>query len=87
MAQKETKNDSIRINIGPDQLIIEHRYEVLGIINEILIAMWFIIGSFFFFSDTLVFAGTCLFVTGSTQMLIKPLIKIAKLIHIKKRFN
>lgn len=87
MKNGNEKENELVINIGHEQLVIERIYEVIGIANEICIGLWFVIGSFFFFSNTLVTAGTWLFVTGSVQMLVKPIIKITKLIHLKKRFN
>lgn len=83
-APKRNTKRNIRITIGHEQIVIEHRYEVIGIINEIFIAAWFIVGSFFFFSNHLAYDGTWMFVIGSVQMLIKPIIKITKLIHINK---
>lgn len=64
----------------------EYRCEVIGIINELLIAFCFMVGSIFFFFDKLLTAGIWLFVVGSTQMLVNPIIKITKLIF-KKRFK
>jgi hypothetical protein len=49
-----------------------------------MIAVWFLIGSFFFLSDSLVESGTWLFIAGSAQLIIKPLIKLTSLIHVGK---
>jgi len=72
------------IHMGPEELVIRHRYEVLSIANDILIGIWFVIGSFFFFSETLTFAGTCLFVIGSVEMLIRPVIRLARSVHLRR---
>jgi len=47
-----------------------------------MIAIWVLIGSFFFLSNSLVERGTWLFIVGSAQLLIKPVLKLASLIHV-----
>ena len=70
------------IDIGNRQIIIQRRYEVLGALNDFIIAVWFLIGSFFFLNNALQESGTWLFIVGSAQLIIKPLIKLISLIHI-----
>jgi hypothetical protein len=41
-----------------------------------------LIGSFFFLSDSLVESGTWLFIARSARLIIKPLIKLTRLIHV-----
>lgn len=72
------------VHIRHHELIIRQRYEVLSIVNDILIAAWFLVGSFFFFSDSLIYAGTWLFVLGSVEMLIRPLIRLARRVHLQR---
>lgn len=55
------------LHIGRDELVIRQRYETLSIVNDILIGVWFLVGSFLFFSETLSYAGTWLFVIGSVE--------------------
>lgn len=71
------------ISLEKHRLIIQHRYEVLHILNDIAIAIWFLIGSIFFLFSDLVTSGTWLFVIGSAQMLIRPVIRIAHKIHLR----
>lgn len=42
-------NDNIEIRIGHDELVLRKRYEILSIVNDILVAVWFVIGSILFF--------------------------------------
>ncbi|HZE40020.1 MAG TPA: YrhK family protein [Stackebrandtia sp.] len=70
------------LTFGHEELVIRKRYEALGIVNDLLIAAWFLIGSFFFFSTDLTYAGTWLFVLGSAQLLVRPVIRLARLIHL-----
>ena len=60
-------NEPLTLHFGRDELVIRQRYEVVSIINDILIGVWFVIGSIFFFYDSLTYAGTWLFVIGSIE--------------------
>lgn len=77
---EQTKEDN---DYKKRQLVLHHRYEWWHIINDVLIAVWFLIGSFFFFSESLTYFGTWLFVLGSLQMLIRPSLRIAHKLHVK----
>ena len=70
--------------LGHRELVIRRRYEVLSIVNDILIAVWFTVGSFFFFSDALTYAGTWLFVVGSIELLIRPAIRLTRQLHLQR---
>lgn len=72
------------IYIGSRHLIVQRRYDALGALNDLFIAVWFLVGSFFFLNNALVKDGTWLFIVGSTQLLIKPLIKLTGLIHLSR---
>ncbi len=72
------------VHIGHDELVIRQRYEVVSILNDILIGLWFVIGSFFFLSESLAYAGTWLFVLGSIQMLIRPTIRLSRRVHLRR---
>ena len=64
--------------------MVRQRYETLSIVNDLLIGLWFLVGSFLFFSSTLSYAGTWLFVIGSVEMLIRPLIRFARRVHLQR---
>ncbi len=70
------------VDIGKQHIVIQRRYEALGAFNDLLIAIWFLVGSFLFLSESLVEGGTWLFIVGSAQLIIKPLIKLTSLIHV-----
>ncbi|WP_404931985.1 YrhK family protein [Microbulbifer hainanensis] len=67
--------------------MIQRRYEALGALNDIFIAIWFLVGSILFLSDSLMESGTWLFVVGSAQFLIKPCIKLMSLVHVKRVYK
>ncbi|MDF4850025.1 YrhK family protein, partial [Vibrio parahaemolyticus] len=46
------------LDLGSRHIVIQRRYEALGAANDLLIAIWFLIGSFFFLNDSLIESGT-----------------------------
>ncbi|MBW5799094.1 YrhK family protein [Halomonas elongata] len=78
------KSDVAIFHIGHDELIIRQRYEVLSIANDILIGTWFIIGSIFFFYPSLTFTATWLFLIGSIEMMIRPVIRLTRKVHLSR---
>lgn len=73
------------IPLGHDMLVIRDRYETLSIINDILIGIWFIVGSVLFFSAATLTIGTVLFLIGSVQMIIRPVIRLSRRVHLRRR--
>lgn len=71
-------------HIGHEELIIRRRYEVISICNDILIGLWFLVGSFLFFSESTTYAATWLFVIGSVEMLIRPVIRLVRRVHLQR---
>lgn len=72
------------IHVGHEELVIRRRYEQLSILNDLLIGTWFLIGSFLFLSASTTLAGTWLFVVGSVEMLIRPAIRFARGVHLRR---
>jgi len=70
------------LRIGREELVIRQRYEVISIVNDILIGLLFLVGSIFFFTPELTHAGTWLFVLGSVEMLIRPIIRFSRRVHL-----
>lgn len=73
------------LHFGHDELVIRQRYEVVSIINDILIGVWFIVGSIFFFYPSFTKTGTWFFLAGSIELLIRPTIRLARRIHLQRR--
>ncbi|MEK6462706.1 YrhK family protein [Pseudonocardia tropica] len=74
----------LTLDVGRDELVIRRRYETLGIVNDILIGIWFLVGSILFFSDSTTYTGTWLFVIGSVELLIRPIIRLARHVHLRR---
>lgn len=74
----------ITLRIGHDELVIRKRYAALSIVNDVLVAIWFLAGSILFFSEATTYAGTWLFVVGSVELLIRPVIRLSRLVHLRR---
>ncbi|MFT2752438.1 YrhK family protein [Clavibacter sp. Sh2088] len=75
---------SVIITIGDEELVIRHKYEVASIANDIMVAAWFVAGSLLFFSESTTTAGTWLFLVGSIQLMIRPLIRLGRRVHLTR---
>ena len=83
-------DSSVRFDVEPDDVDLHFNtnrfneddhakqisffYKALYQINDIVLGIIFLIGSFLFFSDQTMIAGTILFVIGSLQMTARPVI-------------
>ena len=76
--------DEWDVRIGREELRIRGRYEVISILNDILVAIWFIIGSILFFSESTATIGIWLFLLGSIELLIRPAIRLARRLHLTR---
>ncbi|MCY8004809.1 YrhK family protein [Bacillus haynesii] len=66
------------------ELFFKKRYKVLHILNDFLIGLLFLVGSFYFFSEELKQAGIWMFVIGSFLLLIRPTIRLVQDFHYRK---
>ncbi|MEP3047357.1 MAG: YrhK family protein [Roseibium sp.] len=60
------------------------RYELYRTLVEFLAAVAFIIGSVFFFYDSMIYAGTWLFVVGSILFAVRPSIRLLLELRLAK---
>ncbi|MDJ0320584.1 YrhK family protein [Pseudarthrobacter sp. PS3-L1] len=70
------------LNLGGKELVLHNRYETLSILNDVMIALWFIAGSILFFNESSTITGTWLFLAGSVELLIRPVIRLTRNIHL-----
>lgn len=75
---------SLTVRIGREEVVVRHRYEVLSIINDVFIGLWFTVGSVLFFSESTMTVATALFLIGSTHFLLRPLIRLGRRIHVNR---
>jgi len=72
------------VHIGREELVVRRWYEALSIANDTLIALWFIAGSIMFFSSAWTTTGTWCFLLGSVELLIRPVIRFTRLVHVRR---
>ncbi|WP_435105418.1 YrhK family protein [Arhodomonas sp. AD133] len=65
-------------------VVIRRRYEVLSMLNDFAIGSWFLVGSVFFLYPSLMDAGVWLFIVGSAQFLLRPIIRLAHRLHLQR---
>lgn len=75
---------AVTLRLGREQLVIRRRYQAASVLNDFCIGVWFLIGSVLFFYPELVEAGTWLFVLGSAQLLVRPLIRLSHYVHLRR---
>lgn len=80
----EHADREIVVTLGHEELVIRRRYETLSIVNDILIAIWFAVGSVLFFWEDTVRIGTWLFVIGSVELIIRPAIRLTRQVHLRR---
>lgn len=66
------------------RLKIRSRYESAHLISEITTALLFLAGSFCLFYPEVKLIGTCLFILGSIQMMVRSLIRMSYMFKMKK---
>ena len=81
--EHQARSRTLTVVLGHDELIIRRRYETLSVVNDILIGLWFTLGSVLFFWDSTTGPGTWLFVIGSVELLIRPAIRLARNLHLQ----
>lgn len=80
----QSGNEIVDVDFTQRKVVIHERYERLHIISELLLGVWFLAGSIMFFYAHWTYWGTWLFVIGSAQMMVGPVIRITKKVHLRK---
>lgn len=80
----EGGGDSITLTLGDEEIVLRQRYELISILNEIGIALFFTVGSIAFYWHELFNLGVTLFVIGSVQLGIRPAIRFARRVQLRQ---
>lgn len=81
-----TQHDpAVSVPLGSEQVVIDRRFETLSITNDVLIGIWFLVGSVLFYVKPLETAAITCFVLGSAQFLVRPGIRLARRVHLRRR--
>ena len=78
------QDNPLTLHLGHEELIIRRRYELLSIINDFFIAIWFLIGSVLFLFPSYEKPAVVMFIIGSAQFLIRPSIRLISHIHLQR---
>jgi hypothetical protein len=70
------------IRFGHEELRIRQRYEVISIVNDFLIGLWFLLGSVLFLFPAWEKTAVWVFIIGSAQFLIRPTLRLAQHVHL-----
>lgn len=84
MTEKATENNTLELQFGNEVLVVRQRYEVALILNDFLIAIWFVIGSACFLVPNMATIGAWIFLFASLQFLIRPVIGLIRHLHLKR---
>jgi len=84
MSESKKLDSPLTFTIGHEQLQIRRRYEVLSILNDFLIAIWFLIGSILFLYPVYEKTAIWLFIIGSFQFLLRPTLRLASHVHLQR---
>ena len=75
--------DAVTLTLGNEEIVLRQRYELISIVNEIGIALFFTVGSIAFYFEELFTLGVTLFVIGSVQLGIRPAIRFARRVQLR----
>jgi hypothetical protein len=81
---EEGGGGNVTLTLGDREIVLRHRFEVISIANEIGIALFFTIGSVAFYFEELFTLGVTLFVIGSVQLGIRPAIRLARRVQLRR---
>ena len=80
---KRDKN-YFEFDIGSFGIFFNKRYQLLAIINDLSLGLWFTIGSVLFLFSQTQTAGTIFFILGSAQLLGRPILKLLHAFFIRQ---
>ena|SRR5690625_1420095 len=78
----DDKNPRIHIRLGRRTLVLNHRYELVSILNDIFIGIFFAVGSVLFYFSELQNWAITMFVLGSIDFLLRPVIRLARRLNV-----
>ncbi|HSK57661.1 MAG TPA: YrhK family protein [Actinomycetospora sp.] len=77
------EGQSVTITLGNQEIVLRQRYELLSIVNDIGIFLFFTVGSIAFYWHELFNVGVTLFVIGSVQLGIRPTIRLFRRVQLR----
>ena len=77
------EGDAITISLGNEEIVLRQRYELLSILNDIGIFLFFTVGSVAFYWHELFNVGVTLFVIGSVQLGFRPILRFFRRVQLR----
>ncbi|ENH95992.1 hypothetical protein J416_13184 [Gracilibacillus halophilus YIM-C55.5] len=84
---QQKRNEYVDSQMAKHNRFYKDIYNILYTLNDFTIAVWFLIGSIFFYFESLKTWGVTLFVIGSFQFLIKPTIRLIHEVNARKHYG
>lgn len=80
---EDPSDPDLSVHVGDRELLIRDRYETASMVNDTLIAIEFFVGSLYFFAPDHA-PGVWLFVIGSAQLAVRPVIRLSRRITLRR---
>ncbi|WP_019816378.1 YrhK family protein [Saccharomonospora saliphila] len=77
-------SDAVTLRFGHEELVVRRRYEIASIVNDLMIALWFTVGSVLFFWESTATLGTLMFLLGSIQLAGRPMIRLHRRVNLRR---
>ncbi|GAB3067052.1 YrhK family protein [Salinicoccus sesuvii] len=84
MAEFKNETGTYEMDVGNFEIFFRKRYNLLSILNDLSLGVWFTVGSILFFWSATQTFGTALFVLGSLQLLGRPVLKLVHALFMKR---
>jgi hypothetical protein len=85
VSQNKENQKFSQIKIGKYEIFFRKNVGILDTVNNLMIALWFLLGSILFFFESMEIVRICLYIVGSVQLLVRPTIKLIQDISIRKQ--
>lgn len=80
---RSRRKPNIEIRIGHDELELRQRYEIISIVNDLLMGVWIAIAAILMLAGNTKVASV-FFLIGALQMLVRAGIRLARRVHLQK---
>ncbi|MXQ51827.1 hypothetical protein GQ671_11175 [Salinicoccus hispanicus] len=84
MPKFKNEASAYEMDVGHFEIFFRKRYNLLSILNDLSLGLWFTVGSILFFWTATQTFGTIFFVLGSLQLLGRPILKLMHAFFMKR---
>ena len=87
MSDNMKNQNTYEVEVGKHILFFNKNYQYIFILNELLLGIEFTVASIFFLFSSTKTAGIIIFIIGSVQLLIRPILKILHAVSLRRISN